>query len=474
MSITLDVIDGDAQNFSELIQKNNSKVRDDRAVPLCQNLSASKEKFKEERTKALNFLHNFSRLLRKENNDLDKILEETVKLLRASYEYPENAGVCITFKGREFKTQDYEPTPWKMNAHLELFGERSGRIEVCCRKSPNNDKDSFTKEEQLVLETVAEHLSRVTEQIQLKEELQRSNNKLSITLDSIGDGVIVTDTAEKIIRLNPQAEKLTGWSEEEALGRAFHEVFQIVSAKTGESMPDPIDKVIKTGRTQGLASDTILIARDGTKRHIADSAAPIRDYKNTIFSVIMVFSDVTERREAEEKMRYQSIHDGLTGLHNRVYMESEMKRLDTDRQLPIGLIMIDSNGLKRVNDSFGHEAGDELLKGTADILRNSCRVEDIIVRWGGDEFVILLPQTTEEEVKAICQRIGEKSKETYVKEIPLSMAVGYAIKKHKDQVMEEILIEAEETMYKHKAAESQWAKRCVADTRLKNLEEKSF
>jgi diguanylate cyclase (GGDEF)-like protein/PAS domain S-box-containing protein len=629
--------------------KDVPKVKDGKAISSYQDIALRKGKAIS--TKGLDFLYVFSRLLRNENNNLENILDGTVELLPSSFQYPENAVVRITFKGLEFKTQDYESTGWKISTNLELYGEQTGTLEVSYLKPPINDKDSFTREEKLVLETIAEHLSRIAEQIQAKEDLQRSRNQLSITLDSIGDGVIVTDAIAKITRINPQAEKLTGWSEKEALGRDFHEVFHIVNSKTGESVPNPVYRVIKTGETQGLESDTILVARDGTKRHIADSAAPIRDYNDKIFSVIMVFSDVTERKDAEEslkyqlgfqkmlaevsnafsilpsdqleesiqhslrqireffqieksyvfqfsengkqmintyerntevaepqidriqnisvdafpwwieqiknkknviipdveslpqeaeavkkelrsqgirsllsipmlkngivfgflgmagikeektwtenqimlltivtelvsnaytrkmaeeKVRYQSLHDGLTGLHNRVYMEDEMERLDTDRQLPIGLVMADSNSLKLINDAFGHEAGDEMLKLTAEILRSSCREEDIIARWGGDEFVILLPQTTEEEVKAICQRVSEKSKETHVKGVPISMALGFVIKNSTNQVMDELLIEAEEIMYKHKLEESKWVTSSVIESLLKNLRGKSF
>jgi|GEM_PF-1989508 len=601
------------------------KIDSSRVIAFFKDITARKEM--EERTKELNCLHNFSLLLRKEKNNLEKILEETVELLPPSFQYPEDVGARITLKGREFKTQDYEPTPWIISSSLELYGKQIGTIEVCYRKPHTDDGDLFIKEEKMVLETVAEHLSRVIEQIQSQESLRKSNNQLSITLHSIGDGVIVTDASGKITRLNPRAEKLTGWAAEEALGRALHEVFHIVNAKNGEPVPNPVYRVIKTGRTQGLADDTILVARDGTKRHIADSAAPMRDHEDKMFGVIMVFSDVTERKDAEEflkyklgfeimladisstfasqpseqleqsinhaleqigeffqiersyvfqfsddgkqmsnthewcaegteaqmdrihsvpvdafpwlieqiknrkhvnipdvdslppeaeaekkefksqdirslllipmmkngivfgflgldavketkiwtenqvmlltvvaelmsnaytrklaeeKIRYQSFHDGLTGLYNRVYLEKEMERLDTERQLPIGIIMADLNGLKILNDTFGHEAGDEMLKQTAAILRNSCRGEDIIARWGGDEFVIFLPQTTAEDAKAICQRIDEKCKGTYVKEIPLSLALGFAIKSSTSQVLAETLKEAEEIMYKHK------------------------
>jgi len=603
------------------------KGNSNRAIAFCQDITARKEK--EERTKELNCLHNFSLLLRKEENNLERILEKTVELLPSSFQYPKDAGARIIFKGREFKTQDYEQTSWIISSSLELYGKQVGIIEVCYRKPPLHETDPFIKEEKLVLETVAEHLSRVIEQIQAKKDLQKSNNQLSITLHSIGDGVIVTDAGGKITRLNPQAEKLTGWTEQEAVGRALHKVLHIVNAKTRQLVVNPVQGVIDTGLTQSLANNTILVARDGTERHIADSAAPIRDYKDKEFGVIMVFSDVTERAKAEdsliyqlgfekmladissvfasqpseqleqsinhalgqvgeffqidrsyvfqfsddgkqmsttyewcaegteaqmdrvksvsvdafpwlveqiknkkyvnipdvdslppeaeaekkefksqdicsllsipmmkngivfgflgldtvkekkiwtenqvmlltvvtelvsnaytrklaeEEVRYQSFHDGLTGLYNRVYLEKEMQRLDTERQLPVGIIMADLNGLKIINDTLGHLVGDAVLKQTAEIIRKSCREEDIIARWGGDEFVIFLPQTTEEDANAICQRIDGKCKGTYVKERPLSLALGFAIKNNTKKDLVEIFKEAEENMYKDKFA----------------------
>jgi len=198
------------------------KGNSNRAIAFCQDITARKEK--EERTKELNCLHNFSLLFRKEENNLERILEKTVELLPSSFQCPKDAGARIIFKGREFKTQGYEQTSWIISSSLELYGKQVGIIEVCYRKPPLHEMDPFIKEEKLVLETVAEHLSRVIEQIQAKKDLQKSNNQLSITLHSIGDGVIVTDAGGKITRLNPQAEKLTGWTEQEALGRALHKV----------------------------------------------------------------------------------------------------------------------------------------------------------------------------------------------------------------------------------------------------------
>lgn len=142
----------------------------------------------------------------------------------------------------------------------------------------------------------------ITKSIHFQEDLRESEENLFITLQSIGDGVIATDLNTKITRMNPQAEKLTGWTFQEAAGRPLDEVFQIVHAKTGEPAFNPVHHVLKTGEILKLANDTALIARDGNRYQIADSAAPIRDGKGRITGAIMVFSDVTEQYRARKAL----------------------------------------------------------------------------------------------------------------------------------------------------------------------------
>jgi len=203
-------------------------------------------------------------------------------------------------------------------------------------------------------------------------------------------------------------------------------------------------------------------------------SAPMFGHNEHYYGRVYYYRDITERKQAEEQIRYLSFHDQLTGLYNRYFLENEMQRLDTERQLPIGIIMADLNGLKLVNDTFGHEVGDEMLKQTAEILRNSCRSEDIISRWGGDEFVIFLPQTTRENANTICNRIYEKCKETYIKDIPLSLALGSATQNSTEKSLAETITEAEESMYKQKLAKGQQISSAVLNTLTKNLEAKSF
>jgi len=136
-----------------------------------------------------------------------------------------------------------------------------------------------------------------------QDALLRSEQNLAVTLHSIGDAVLATDTTGRIMRLNPVAEKLTGWTQIEAQGRPIAEVFRIINEATRAPSVIPVDKVLATGEIHGLANHTIIIARDGTERPIADSAAPIRDQEGRIVGVVLVFRDVTEEKKAEKAIR---------------------------------------------------------------------------------------------------------------------------------------------------------------------------
>lgn len=142
----------------------------------------------------------------------------------------------------------------------------------------------------------------VTDSKLAEEALRSSEQHLAITLDAIGDAVITTDAARRVMRMNPVAEQLTGWPRDEALGRPIEEVFQIVNEQTWQPAVIPVDAVLATGEIHGLANHTVLISRDGTEWPIADSAAPIRDHNGHIFGIVLVFRDVTEERRHEQEL----------------------------------------------------------------------------------------------------------------------------------------------------------------------------
>ena len=305
-------------------------------------------------------------------------------------------------------------------------------------------------------------------------DLLRERELLSTTLKSIGDGVVTTDNYGVITSLNSIAQELTGWSSNEAVGRLFTEVFRLESEETGLVVENPIQKVLDTGRIVGLANHTVLIQRFGQAVPIADSAAPIRTEGGQIFGVVMVFRDVSKDKEQSEQIRFLSYHDPLTGLYNRRYIEEMMGRLDTARNLPISVIMGDVNGLKITNDVFGHETGDKLLQRVATTLEKSCRRDDFIARWGGDEFVIFLPRTDLSTAEEIIAHIKKSCDAASDGTIQLSLSLGCAVKREANEDLHGVLQHAEEYMYHQKLLDGKSYRNAIINTLLATLYEKSI
>lgn len=183
--------------------------------------------------------------------------------------------------------------------------------------------------------------------------------------------------------------------------------------------------------------------------------------------------DVGERKKMEQKLEYLSFHDQLTGLYNRRFFEEELMRLDVKKNYPLTIIMADVNGLKLINDSFGHAIGDELLKKVANIFVKGCRACDVVARLGGDEFVIILPKTDGFEGEGIVKRIKEIASTEKVDSIDISVSLGYETKKSIEDNINEILKKAEDHMYKKKLFESPSMRGKTINTIISTLHEKN-
>ena len=194
-----------------------------------------------------------------------------------------------------------------------------------------------------------------------RNELIKEKELLRTTLQSIGDGVVTTDSQGLITSLNKVAQELTEWDNDLALGKPFTEVFVLQSEETGLAVENPIQKVLQTGRIIGLANHTELVSRCGKYIPIADSAAPIKTDAGKMSGVVMVFRDVSSEKRHTKQIEFLSYRDALTGLYNRRYAEKITDRLTLPENLGLSIILGDVNGLKISNDVFGHKAGDILL-----------------------------------------------------------------------------------------------------------------
>ncbi len=234
----------------------------------------------------------------------------------------------------------------------------------------------------------------ITERKKAELELFEEKERLHVTLKSIGDAVITTDTQGLITYLNPVAEIMTGWSNRQATGKPLPEVFNIIDEKTQQPAMNPVKAVLESRATAGLAENTLLVQRySGAHFPIEDSAAPIRGKKGDIIGVVLVFHDVSQAKQMAAEMTYQATHDSLTGLINRREFERRVElALQTGKMQhkEHSLLYLDLDQFKIVNDTCGHIAGDQLLRQLTSALLLKLRQTDTLARLGGDEFGVLL------------------------------------------------------------------------------------
>ena len=259
--------------------------------------------------------------------------------------------------------------------------------------------------------------------------------------------MLLNEEDGKIIDANNTAVEFYGWSIDELKQMYIHEI----NTLTKEEVQAEID--LCREKKKGYFS-----FRHQTKhRGIIDVevySGPVRtEQGNVLLSTII---DATVKiqneklvEERQEQLEYICYHDYLTGLYNRMFFDIELKRLSVDRQLPLSVIIGDVNNLKKTNDEISHIDGDNLLIEIANIIKDSVRSEDIVARWGGDEFAILLPKSSETSVKHVIQRIQKKCKQSKSKIKP-SIALGYYTQRELTDDIYEGLKKAEQSMYKQK------------------------
>ena len=293
----------------------------------------------------------------------------------------------------------------------------------------------------------------ITERKKLEFKIFEERNYLKYTLNSIGDAVIATDAGGIITGMNPIATRLTGWSEREATGRPFDEVFRITFEDPSKTIVDPVKTALLTNNVVELANHTILTSKDKTEYFIEDTASPIRNNENQIVGVVLVFRDVTEKKQRQREFQYQSEHDFLTGLYNRRYFVESYQTLNTPGHFPLGIVMFDVNGLKIINDAYGHDAGDLALKTVAAVLKQTFEAKDVVTRIGGDEFAVLLPNTSLKTMQEHKDALRLGMADHPIKNVVLSIATGYEITSDSNRTLDDMLKTAENHMYRHKLAE---------------------
>lgn len=300
-------------------------------------------------------------------------------------------------------------TAGEVKAEFRMRHNDGRWIWVLCRgKVIERSADGATSR---ALGTVTDVTARVQAQADLAglaERLEQEKERLRITLRSIGDGVICTDVEGRVTFLNPRAERETGWSEGEAVGRPVGEVFRIVDDKNGAPLDGPIRTAISLGQGESTLENVMLIGRQGRRRYVRGVVTAMNSDRRSPLGIVIVFQDTTEARRLQKRLAHSAAHDALTGLRNRASFEEELTLACADatgNSRQHALCLLDLDYFKPVNDEGGHAAGDAMLRAVASAIRKTVRAEDCIARLGGDEFAVVLRDCSLQSATSIAEKI---------------------------------------------------------------------
>jgi diguanylate cyclase (GGDEF)-like protein/PAS domain S-box-containing protein len=304
---------------------------------------------------------------------------------------------------------------------------------------------------QIFRENIGSHIillamEDITARKQLEERISEVIRQQQAILDNIPNIAWLKDREGRYVAVNEPFSASFGVAPEDLVGKNDHDIYppELAAKYKKDSM-----EVMASG-TRTYFEESIV---DGEERiqHLEKIETPIFNDTGVVIGIIGIAHDITSRKEVEVSLRYDCTHDILTGLYNRAFFDEELERLAHGRMFPLSIVMADINGLKTVNDTLGHEAGDDLIRLAARIILEAFRAEDIVARFGGDEFAVLLPETVSTVAEEAVERIMRCPE---IINGQVSIAFGIASAENKDQLAEALKL-SDESMYRDKSAQKE-------------------
>jgi diguanylate cyclase (GGDEF)-like protein/PAS domain S-box-containing protein len=308
----------------------------------------------------------------------------------------------------------------------------------------------------------------ITARKRAQDELAAEKERYHGLLQSLQEGILEVDSSGLTTFANRRMADMLGSTVEGMIGRPWHAFLSQEEAHLARSYVSP--------RLSGTSEqhEFTLRRKDRSEMNALFSTSPVTDANGRFRGIVASVVDITRRRQAEDQLRFASSHDQVTGLFNRGYLEENLTRFDSPSKMPLSIAMGDVNGLKLTNDAFGHAMGDRLLRQVAEIVKSCARSEDIVARSGGDEFVILMPQTTELSARRVCDRIRLKCANAESPNVKPSIALGIATRTDQAQSVAGILRQAEDRMYHSKLTESRSTRNAIVASLGRALAEPTF
>lgn len=390
----------------------------------------------------------YAMALMPENRELLLLLNAGMEILSATGEYQELYEEWLGVYEEPSVVNLLYRYGWILGSVLVLISLLVASVltlRLMVRRKTNELHSVNTEMEAAMEELVAmdQELRDQLDSLRLQEEqLRTSEEKSRAIINALPDILFVFDQAGHLLdcQSNPEHELLFPVSQ--FVGKHLKEV---IPAPLADKTLDHIQKAAEKGSLQQFEYELIL----QEERKVFE----LRLVPSTNQEVIGLSRDITQEKLHLEKIEFLSYHDQLTGLYNRRFLEEAVQRLDHPSNYPLCVIMADVNGLKLINDSFGQQVGDQLLKTAASLLKDACPGDEIVGRIGGDEFLILLPRMSHEAAETLVKKIRDQGRQTQVETVEVSISFGWDTKTDETQEMQKIFQNAENYMYQKKLFE---------------------
>lgn len=333
-----------------------------------------------------------------------------------------------------------KPIKESITFDLHLKGEAKGGITLDIEKDSDNE---FDKRDIELLEFILDTAQSFYEK-DMEEAYKKQHAYFKQLFNKSIEAIALLDNENKVININKSFENLFGYKLEEIKGFDIDN-FIIQGSKKEEGKE--YTKIVANKKE--VKKETVRKNKNGEHIPVSLYAFPIT-LDNGQIGIYAMYNDITERKKEEDKIKYLSFHDQLTGLYNRHYFEDTISRLNHSRKLPVGVITADIDNLKQINDLYGHNIGDKYIKMTAKVIKSSIREGDIASRIGGDEFAIILPEVERQDIINIKERIREKIENIDFKDLDFSISIGFEIKTSQEENLDDIINDSDKKMYRMK------------------------
>lgn len=301
----------------------------------------------------------------------------------------------------------------------------------------------------------------ITERKKFKENLKESEERYRLLFEHANEIIYTHDLSGNITSVNNAFEKTLGYKRDKLLKMNIKQLL----------IPEYCTDNLETYEKFSITNLEVQFVHASGKKIMMEVSKNALYKDDKPYEIQAIARDISERKTAEEQIKYLTYHDKLTGLYNRLFLEQELNRLISESKIPISIIISDVNGLKLANDAFGHLIGDSLLKESSKILKDSCKDSSIVARWGGDEFIIVTPFSSESETRDMINTIKNKCEESSLNPIKPNMAIGYSIIENNQLNIEDVFKEAENFMYTNKLLESRSLRSSIISSLQETLHE---